>query len=104
MTDFSEIRTETMRRIYADLAETEVVRFTNPHGVTIWVRYVILDIITPDNDIHCLTVYGTTENGDDVKSEFWEEIDEYPDEIASFIPELIKSSEADEKTSPVEDS
>jgi hypothetical protein len=92
LTEFKEIWSETVRRIYAKPVETEVIRFTRPGGTTIWVTFVILSIITPLNDVHSLAVYGITENGDHVKDEFCEGVDDYPDEIAPLIPALIEAA------------
>lgn len=92
MTGFDEIWTETVRKIYARIAEAEVIRFTKPDGTTIWAALAVLSINVPLNDVQHVAVYGITENGDHVTEEFWEGADHYPDEIASLIPELIKTA------------
>jgi DNA-binding transcriptional MerR regulator len=89
---FREIWTETVRRINATITEAEAIRFTRADGTVVWVQSVILGILIPGNDAHHLITYGITENGHYVKDEFWEGIDDYPDEVAPLIPALIETA------------
>jgi len=70
LTRFDEVWVETIRQVYAQIAETEIIRITRPDGVTVWVTSVILDILMPYNQTRSLTVYGITENGERVKKGF----------------------------------
>jgi hypothetical protein len=89
---FREIWVEAARNIYAELEETEVIRFTRPDATVIWVTSVVVSVLSLTGDVHHLTVYGVTENGEHVKDEFWEGADEYPDEIAPLIPALVNAA------------
>jgi DNA-binding transcriptional MerR regulator len=93
LTGFDEIWTETVRRTHVTLTETEIIRFTIPGGVAIWVRSIILGVLLPYNDVLHLTVYGMTEDGDQVSYEF-PEGDEYPDDISPLISEIIQAGKA----------
>lgn len=95
MTRFDEVWSETVREIHARLADTEVIRYTRPDGVTVWVTCIILDIVMPLSYVRNLTVYGMTEDGERVEDEFWEGADAYPDEVARLVPSLTVYQETD---------
>ena len=94
MADFSEVWVEDIRQVHAQIAETEIIRFTRQDGATIWATCVILDILMPDNRVRNFTVYGFTESGERVETEFWECADDCPPEIVSLVPALISASES----------
>ena len=93
MTKFDEVWIETVRQVYAQIAETEIIRITRPDGATIWVTTVILDILMPHNRARSFTVWGITENGERVEEKYLEGADDYPDEVVPLITALIKASE-----------
>lgn len=93
MTRFDEVWVETIRQVYAQIAETEIIRITRADGTTIWVTTVILDILMPHNSSRSLTVCGIAENGEHAEEKYLQGADDYPDEVVPLIPALIKAGE-----------
>ena len=92
LTGFREIWTETVRNIYAEPEEANVIRFTRPDGTVIWATTLVVSIMKATGAVHLVTVYGITESGEHVQDLFWECADEYPGEIASLIPALVNAA------------
>ena len=72
MTQFRETWTETAIHVHADLAETEIIRYMNHRGQTVWVKHLELIIISPTGEIQKLVIDGQTENGKSVSDNWLE--------------------------------
>ena len=90
---FSEIWTETVTQVHAELSETEIIRYTTGNGTAVWARLVKLTLLEPSGDIQSVTVSGKAEeNGRNVTDKFLEGADQYPPEIAPLIPQLLAAA------------
>ena len=97
MTDYHQTWVDDIRQVHAQLAETEIIRYTTTDGRTAWANTIILDILMPANHLRRLAVYGTAEDdGETCQDDWLADIDDFPPEITPLIPALAAISDNEE--------
>ena len=90
---YSDIRIDHLWQVHAELTREKVIWYLTDDGQAARATTVVLDILVPRKAVRRLGVYGVTDDGESLASE-WMDGEDIPPQLSALIPGLIPAINA----------